>query len=102
MKVKCPTCGKEIEYSSANPWRPFCSERCKLIDLGEWASDGYVIEGDPGSADRMTPEELESVARYTAEREEKGRQTSLRTPLPAGTPADKKACSALNRLFFHF
>ena len=27
--------------------RPFCSERCKLIDLGEWASDGYVIEGDP-------------------------------------------------------
>ena len=58
MKVKCPTCGKEIEYSSANPWRPFCSERCKLIDLGEWASDGYVIEGDPGSADRMTPEEL--------------------------------------------
>ena len=49
MKVKCPTCGKEIEYSSANPWRPFCSERCKLIDLGEWASDGYVIEGDPGS-----------------------------------------------------
>ena len=39
MKVKCPTCGKEIEYSSANPWRPFCSERCKLIDLGEWASD---------------------------------------------------------------
>ena len=71
MKVKCPTCGKEIEYSSANPWRPFCSERCKLIDLGEWASDGYVIEGDPGSADRMMPEELESVARYTAEREER-------------------------------
>lgn len=71
MKVKCPTCGKEIEYSSANPWRPFCSERCKFIDLGEWASDGYVIEGDPGSADRMTPEELESVARYTAEREER-------------------------------
>ena len=71
--VGTPTtaCGKEIEYSSANPWRPFCSERCKLIDLGEWASDGYVIEGDPGSADRMTPEELESVARYTAEREER-------------------------------
>ncbi len=71
MKVKCPTCGQEIEYSSANPWRPFCSERCKLIDLGEWASDGYVIEGDPGSADRMTPEELESVARHTVELEER-------------------------------
>ena len=51
MKVKCPTCGKEIEYSSANPWRPFCSERCKLIDLGAWASESYRVPvqegGDP-------------------------------------------------------
>lgn len=69
MKVKCPTCGKATEYDSKNPWRPFCSERCKLIDLGAWASEDYVIEGEPGSADRMTPEELESVARYTLERE---------------------------------
>ena len=71
MKVKCPTCGKEIEYSSANPCRPFSSDRRKPIDLGEWASDGYVIEGDPGSADRMMHEELESVAQYNAEREER-------------------------------
>lgn len=71
MKVKCPTCGKSIEYSPKNPWRPFCSERCKLIDLGAWASEDYVIEGDPGSADRMTPEDLENVARYTAEREQR-------------------------------
>lgn len=71
MKVKCPTCGKSIEYSPKNPWRPFCSERCKLIDLGAWASEDYVIEGDPGSADRMTPEDLENVARHTAEREQR-------------------------------
>ena len=32
--------------SDKNPWRPFCSERCKLIDLGEWASDAYVIHGN--------------------------------------------------------
>ena len=69
MKVKCPTCGKETEYSPANRWRPFCSERCKLIDLGAWADDAYVIEGEPGSIDRMTPEDAESAARYTAERE---------------------------------
>jgi hypothetical protein len=31
------------EYSPTNPWRPFCSERCKLIDLGQWATDAYRI-----------------------------------------------------------
>ncbi|AUM14105.1 DNA gyrase inhibitor YacG [Ketobacter alkanivorans] len=47
MKVKCPTCEKEIEYSTDNPFRPFCSERCKLIDLGEWASGERFIPGEP-------------------------------------------------------
>jgi endogenous inhibitor of DNA gyrase (YacG/DUF329 family) len=45
--VKCPTCGKPLEWSDKNPWRPFCSERCKLIDLGEWASEGHRIPGPP-------------------------------------------------------
>ena len=50
MIVKCPTCQKPVQWSSDNPYRPFCCERCKLIDLGEWASDSYVItdnEEDP-------------------------------------------------------
>ncbi len=47
--VKCPTCGKEIPWSSNQPWRPFCSERCKLIDLGEWASESHRIPGQPAS-----------------------------------------------------
>lgn len=47
MKLKCPTCNKEIEYSKDNPFRPFCSERCKLIDLGEWASGERSIPGEP-------------------------------------------------------
>lgn len=38
--MKCPTCDKETEYED-NPYRPFCSERCKLIDLGAWASEKY-------------------------------------------------------------
>jgi len=45
--VKCPTCGKEVEWSDQQPWRPFCSERCKLIDLGEWADEGHRIPGEP-------------------------------------------------------
>ncbi len=36
--VPCPRCGKDSEFSPANPYRPFCSERCKMIDLGQWAS----------------------------------------------------------------
>ncbi|MBX9766022.1 MAG: DNA gyrase inhibitor YacG [Bdellovibrionales bacterium] len=41
-QVKCPTCKKPIIYEES-PARPFCSERCKLIDLGEWASESFKI-----------------------------------------------------------
>lgn len=41
--VSCPQCGKEVVWSEENPYRPFCSERCKLIDLGQWANEGYRI-----------------------------------------------------------
>jgi hypothetical protein len=40
MIVKCPRCGKETEMAG-NPFRPFCSERCKQIDLGNWISETY-------------------------------------------------------------
>ena len=43
-KVKCPQCGKKCEYNPKSKFRPFCSERCQIIDLGSWASDGYVIK----------------------------------------------------------
>lgn len=42
MIVKCPRCGKEAETKD-NPFRPFCSERCKLVDLGNWLSGSYRI-----------------------------------------------------------
>ena len=45
MEVKCPTCQKAVIWSTENKYRPFCSERCKLIDLGEWASGGHAIPG---------------------------------------------------------
>lgn len=41
--VKCPQCGQPSLYAPENAFRPFCSERCRLIDLGEWASEGYRI-----------------------------------------------------------
>ncbi len=48
MKIICPIC-KTVTTWHENPWRPFCSERCKLIDLGKWASEEYripVVEQD--------------------------------------------------------
>lgn len=42
-KVRCPQCGGESPWSESNKWRPFCSERCKMIDLGAWASESYRV-----------------------------------------------------------
>ncbi|HHH39020.1 MAG TPA: DNA gyrase inhibitor YacG [Sedimenticola sp.] len=49
--VRCPTCGRRFSWDERSPWRPFCSERCRLIDLGEWLGEGHRIseplEGEP-------------------------------------------------------
>lgn len=42
--VSCPQCGKESVWDVKNPYRPFCSERCKLVDLGKWANEEYRVE----------------------------------------------------------
>ncbi|MFZ4498163.1 MAG: DNA gyrase inhibitor YacG [Burkholderiales bacterium] len=51
--VSCPQCGADSVFGAANPFRPFCSERCRLIDLGAWASESYRVPvdeaSDPGS-----------------------------------------------------
>ncbi len=44
--ILCPTCGKKETWKSANPFRPFCCERCKLIDLGSWADESHRIPGE--------------------------------------------------------
>ena len=46
MYVKCPECGKQAEYSEKNEYRPFCSSRCQLLDLGAWASESRKIPGE--------------------------------------------------------
>ena len=42
-QVDCPTCKKLAVYDTNNPFRPFCSQRCKMIDLGDWANENYRI-----------------------------------------------------------
>ena len=59
LLVDCPACSKKTEYSPGNRWRPFCSERCKRIDLGAWASEQYRIAGaplDPADPSTLPPE----------------------------------------------
>jgi len=41
--VSCPQCGARVEWTPASQFRPFCSERCKLLDLGAWASEAYRV-----------------------------------------------------------
>ncbi|MDR0528366.1 MAG: DNA gyrase inhibitor YacG [Zoogloeaceae bacterium] len=53
--INCPRCGRETRWEKANSWRPFCSERCKLIDLGHWAEEKYRLpetESLSGSEER--------------------------------------------------
>lgn len=46
LVVQCPTCAKQVEWNERQRWRPFCSERCRLIDLGLWASEELRIGGE--------------------------------------------------------
>ena len=51
LEVACPTCGKPVPWRSEQRWRPFCSERCKLIDLGDWLAEEHRIPGPPSPID---------------------------------------------------
>ncbi|HSW71642.1 MAG TPA: DNA gyrase inhibitor YacG [Gammaproteobacteria bacterium] len=44
-KIRCPICNKADTWKADNVFRPFCSERCKIIDLGEWADESHHIPG---------------------------------------------------------
>jgi uncharacterized protein len=45
--IECPVCGARTVFAPSNPWRPFCSERCRRTDLGAWASESYRIAAKP-------------------------------------------------------
>ena len=50
-RARCPQCGKTADLTPDNRFRPFCSERCKLIDLGAWATESYRVPVAEDSAD---------------------------------------------------
>ncbi len=50
LMVRCPGCGSMTPYDG-NPLRPFCSERCRCLDLGAWADESYRIPGPPADVD---------------------------------------------------
>ena len=59
-RVTCPTCATPVEWTEARRWRPFCSERCKLIDLGSWLDESHRIPGEEPAA---LPEDRDSLNR---------------------------------------
>jgi endogenous inhibitor of DNA gyrase (YacG/DUF329 family) len=65
----CPTCKREVPWVEASTWRPFCSERCKMVDLGAWFSEERVIPGealDPTDpADQNTGDDPDSGPRQS-------------------------------------
>lgn len=55
--VACPQCGASVEWRPESRYRPFCSERCKLIDIGAWASEAYRVAGqEEPLSDEVTDE----------------------------------------------
>jgi endogenous inhibitor of DNA gyrase (YacG/DUF329 family) len=56
-RVACPTCAKLIEWSPAQQWRPFCSERCRLIDLGSWLDESNRIPGEEAAPGERSAED---------------------------------------------
>ena len=63
--VKCPNCSRETEYTG-NEFRPFCSERCKLIDFGAWADEQYAL---PTQETELTEADLDVIERAMREKE---------------------------------
>jgi len=55
--VKCPNCGREVEYTG-NEFRPFCSERCKLLDFGAWADGQYNL---PSETSELSEEDIDAI-----------------------------------------
>ncbi|TKB53716.1 DNA gyrase inhibitor YacG [Ferrimonas aestuarii] len=57
LEVKCPTCDAKVTWDNDHPFKPFCSERCKLIDLGDWADEKHAIPVEPQLNDDI-PDDL--------------------------------------------
>jgi len=54
-RSKCPRCGRPLPALPSNPFRPFCSERCRLLDLGAWLGEQHAIPGEEALPDAAQP-----------------------------------------------
>jgi len=61
LKVPCPTCNKDVAWLESSEYRPFCSKRCQLIDLGEWADEGHKITQNVQAGRELTEEMLDAM-----------------------------------------
>ncbi len=64
-QVKCPHCGKQVEYEG-NEFRPFCSERCKLLDFGAWADEEYNL---PAETAELSDEDIDTIEKAIEQKE---------------------------------
>ena len=55
-RVPCPRCGQPALFAEANRWRPFCSERCRSGDLGDWASERFRLPAEAPPDGNLPPE----------------------------------------------
>ncbi|CAN5122167.1 DNA gyrase inhibitor YacG [soil metagenome] len=62
--VKCPHCGTETEFTG-NEFRPFCSERCKLLDFGAWADEEFRL---PSESAALNEEDVEAIEQAMEEK----------------------------------
>ena len=51
LVVACPICSHAVVWNVGNRWKPFCSERCKMIDLGQWATESYRVPAEEQESD---------------------------------------------------
>ena len=65
--VKCPSCGRQTVFEG-NEFRPFCSERCKLLDFGAWADERYAL---PAETSSLTEEEIDEIEKALEQKTEK-------------------------------
>ncbi len=68
-RVRCPECRRLTDWHD-NPWRPFCSERCQLIDLGAWAEERYGIPGEPLADEQEKSTEKDNEAEQGGRKDE--------------------------------
>ncbi|WP_448565679.1 DNA gyrase inhibitor YacG [Thalassotalea ganghwensis] len=61
LTVSCPTCKEQVLWQPENEYRPFCSKRCQLIDLGEWADEGHKITQPIQESTELNEEMLDAI-----------------------------------------